>query len=173
VGWNSTLRSKSVGGLPIGTPCNANGSAATCAELAVDPETGEVEILGYWNAVDTGRTIFKQGATKEMLSGCELQIHQALFAGDVYDMPSGACISSQFTESMLPTAMDMKGESFHAYDIESDDAAGPYGAHGIGEPCVTNYSAIICAIFNATGKWVDPEKGACTPNKILKALGKA
>ena len=173
VGWNSTLRSKSVGGMPIGTPCNANGSAAACAELAVDPETGEVEILGYWNAVDTGRTIFKQGAIKEMLSGCELQIHQALFAGDVYDMPSGACISSQFTESMLPTAMDMQGERFHVYDIESDDAAGPYGAHGIGEPCVTNYSAIICAIFNATGKWVDPEKGACTPNKILKALGKA
>ena len=47
---------------------------------------------------------FKQGAIKEMLSGCELQIHQALFAGDVYDMLSGACISSQFTESMLPTA---------------------------------------------------------------------
>ena len=173
VGWNSTLRTRSVGGVALGSVCNANGSAAACAELAVDPETGEVEILGYWNVVDTGRTIFKQGAIKEMLSGCELQIHQALFAGDVYDMPSGACISSQFTESLLPTAMDMKGERFNVYDIESDDAAGPYGAHGMGEPCVTNYSAIICAIFNATGKWVDPEKGACTPNKILKALGKA
>ena len=66
--------------------------------------------------------------------------------------PSGTCISSQFTESMLPTAMDMKGERFNVYDIESDDSAGPYGAHGIGESCVTNYSAIICAIFNATGK---------------------
>jgi xanthine dehydrogenase YagR molybdenum-binding subunit len=83
VGWNSTLRSKSIGGVPIGTQCNANGSAAACAELAVDTETGQVEILGYWNAVDTGRTIFKQGAINQMLSGCELQIHQALFAGDI------------------------------------------------------------------------------------------
>ena len=172
-GWNATLRSRSVGGVAQGSVCNANGSAAACAELAVDTETGLVEILGYWNAVDTGRTIFKQGAIKEMLSGCELMIHQALFAGDVYDMPSGACISTQFNESMVPTAMDMKGERFNVYDLESDDAAGPYGAHGMGEPCVTNYSAIICAIFNATGKWVDPEKGACTPNKVLKALGKA
>ncbi len=172
-GWNATLRSRSVGGVAQGSVCNANGSAAACAELAVDTETGQVEILGYWNAVDTGRTIFKQGAIKEMLSGCELMIHQALFAGDVYDMPSGACISTQFNESMVPTAMDMKGERFNVYDLESDDAAGPYGAHGMGEPCVTNYSAIICAIFNATGKWVDPEKGACTPNKVLKALGKA
>jgi CO/xanthine dehydrogenase Mo-binding subunit len=172
-GWNATLRTRSVGGVPVGSVCNANGSAAACAELAVDTETGEVEILGYWNAVDTGRTIFKQGAIKEMLSGCELQIHQALFAGDVYDLPTGACISSQFTESLVPTAMDMKGERFNVYDLESDDSAGPYGAHGMGEPCVTNYSAIICAIFNATGKWVDPDKGACTPDKVLKALGKA
>jgi CO/xanthine dehydrogenase Mo-binding subunit len=67
--------------------------------------------------------------------------------------------------------MDMKGEVFNVYDVESDDAAGPYGAHGMGEPCVTNYSAIVCAIFNATGKWVDPEKGPCTPDKVLKALG--
>jgi len=172
VGWPPNLMWKSVGGQPLGTICNTNGSAASCAEIAVDPETGEVEVLGYWNAVDTGRTIFKQGTTKEMLSGCELQIHQALFAGDVYDMPSGACISSHFTESLVPTAMDMKGERFNVYDIESDDAAGPYGAHGIGEPCVTNYSAIICAIFNATGRWADPEKAAYTPDKILKALGK-
>ncbi len=172
-GWNATLRSRSVGGVAVGSVCNANGSAAACAELAVDTETGQVEILGYWNVVDTGRTIFRQGAIKEMLSGCELMIHQALFAGDVYDMKSGACISTQFNESMFPTAMDMKGERFNVYDVESDDAAGPYGAHGMGEPCVTNYSAIICAIFNATGKWVDPEKGACTPNKVLKALGKA
>jgi xanthine dehydrogenase molybdenum-binding subunit len=150
IGWNATLRSRAVGGVPIGTGCNSNGSAAACAEVAVDPETGVVEIMGYWNAVDTGRTIFKQGAIKEMLSGCELQIHQALFAGDVYDKATGAVISSQYTEAMQPTALDMKGEVFNVYDIESDDAAGPYGAHGIGEPCVTNYSAIICAIFNAT-----------------------
>jgi CO/xanthine dehydrogenase Mo-binding subunit len=68
--------------------------------------------------------------------------------------------------------LDINTGHLHMQDIESDDAAGPYGAHGIGEPCVTNYSAIICAIFNAIGKWVDTGKGACTPDKVLKALGK-
>jgi len=172
-GWAATLRSRSVGGLPIGTVCNTNGDAATCTEVAVDTETGQVEILGTWNAVDTGRTIYKNGTIKEMLSGCELQIAQSLFYGDVYDSATGALISSFYTEAMVPTAMDMNGGVFNVYDLESDDSAGPYGAHGIGEPCVTNASSITCAIYNATGVWVDFNHGAGTPNKILKALGKA
>jgi putative selenate reductase molybdopterin-binding subunit len=161
------------GTIKVGDILNSNGGSAACAEVAVDPETGEVEILGYWNAVDTGRTIFKQGTLKEMGSGVELMIWQGLYAGDVYDAATGACFSSLYTESMLPTFGDFKTERFVLKDIESDDVGGPLGAHGIGEPCVSNYSAITCAIFNATGKWVDPEKGPMTPDKVLKALGKA
>ncbi len=159
--------------IKVGQPLNANGGSAACAEVAVDPETGEVEVLGYWNAVDTGRTIFKQGTLKEMGSGVELQLCQGLYYGDVYDSATGAVISSLYTESMFPTFMDFKTERFAMKDIESDDVGGPFGAHGIGEPCVSNYSAITCAIFNATGKWVDPDKGPMTPDKVLKALGKA
>jgi CO/xanthine dehydrogenase Mo-binding subunit len=170
--WTSILRSRSVGGVPIGSVCNSNGSAAACAEVTVDPETGEVEILGLWNVVDSGRTIFRQGVLKQMGSGCELMISQALFYGDIYDRASGALLSTNYNEALFPTMLDINTGHLHMQDIESDDAAGPYGAHGIGEPCVTNYSAIICAIFNAIGKWVDTGKGACTPDKVLKALGK-
>jgi len=159
--------------ITVGQNINTNGNSSACAEVAVDPETGEVEILGYWNAVDTGRTVFKQGTLKEMGSGVELQIFQGLFAGDVYDASTGACISSQYTETQFPTYLDFKTERITLKDVESNDAAGPFGAHGIGEPCVSNYSAITCAIFNATGKWVDPEKGAMNPDRVLKALGKA
>ena len=55
----------------------------------------------------------------------------------------------------------------------AQNLAGPYGAHGIGEPCVTNYPAIANAIYNATGKWVDPRGGPITPDIVLAALGKA
>lgn len=159
--------------IKAGDRVNTNGGCAACAEVAVDPETGEVEILNYWNAIDTGRTIFKQGTLKEIGSGVELMICQGLFFGDVYDAATGACISSLYTETLFPTFMDIKTERMGLKDIESDDVAGPYGAHGIGEPCVSNYSAITCAIFNATGVWVDPDKGPMTPDKVLKALGKA
>ena len=172
-GWTPILRSRSVGGVAKGSACNCNGDSAACAEVAVDSETGEVQITGLWNAVDTGRTVFKQGALKEMLSGTELIIGQALFYGDVYDKSTGAVISTSYVDALFPTTLDFETQCLHVQDIESDDAAGPYGAHGIGEPCVSNYSAIICAIYNATGKWVDMDKGACTPDKVLKAIGKA
>jgi CO/xanthine dehydrogenase Mo-binding subunit len=173
VGWVSTLRSHTVGTGKIGDVCNTNGMCAAVAEVAVDTETGEVEVLGDWNCVDTGRTINYTNTMNELHSGCELHTAHALFAGDVYDPATGACISSQYTESMLPTFKDMKTERFYPSFVESDDAAGPYGAHGIGEPASSNYQSIICAIYNATGKWVDPDKGPCTANVVLKALGKA
>jgi CO/xanthine dehydrogenase Mo-binding subunit len=109
----------------------------------------------------------------KMLSGTELMFGQALYHGDIYDEKTGAVISTSYVDARFPTTLDFDTENMHVQDIESDDAAGPYGAHGIGEPCVSNYSAILCAIFNATGAWVDTDKGACTPDKVLKALGKA
>jgi len=172
-GWDGFLRSKSVGGQPIGSPCNCNGSMATCAEVAVDTETGVVTILGMWNSVDAGRAIFYNGVMREVTAGTELQLSQAFFFGDVYDPASGALIGSQYTESQLPTYLDIPSDVLHPYFVESDDAGGPYGAHGIGEPAVSNYVALKNAIFNATGVWVDQAKGAMSPNKVLKALGKA
>jgi CO/xanthine dehydrogenase Mo-binding subunit len=146
---------------------------ATCAEVAVDTETGVVTILGLWNCVDAGRAIFYNGVMREVTAGTELQMSQAFFFGDVYDPSTGALIGSQYTESQLPTYMDIPSDVIHPYYVESDDAGGPYGAHGIGEPAVSNYVALKNAIFNATGVWVDPAKGAMSPNKVLKALGKA
>jgi CO/xanthine dehydrogenase Mo-binding subunit len=74
---------------------------------------------------------------------------------------------------MYDTTMDVDPTKFNTFDIESDDLAGPYGAHGIGEPCVSNYSSIINAIYNATGKWVDLRGGPCLPDIVLASLGKA
>jgi CO/xanthine dehydrogenase Mo-binding subunit len=172
-GWAASLRSHAVGTVAEGNLCNANGSAASCTELLVDPTTGQVEIIGHWNAVDTGTTVFKHGAQNQIMGGAELQVYQALFAGDVYDPTTGACISDLYTEAQLPTPMDFEQENFTAIDVQSNDAAGPWGAHGIAEPCVTNYGSIICAIYNATGKWVDPGQGPCSPRQVLKALGLA
>jgi len=148
------------------------GSSGACAEVLVDEETGEIEVTGIWNCVDTGGTIFKRGAIKEMYSGCELIISQTLFYGDVYDNAhTGALIGTHWTQSQCPTAMDLPTNAYWAKDIESGDV-GPYGAHGIGEPAVSNVSAINCAIYNAIGFFVDPEDGAMNPDRVLKALGK-
>jgi CO/xanthine dehydrogenase Mo-binding subunit len=74
---------------------------------------------------------------------------------------------------MQPISLDYNPSAFHLMDVQTDDPAAPCGGRGMGEPCVSNISAVENAIFNATGKWVDPDHGAMTPDKVLKALGKA
>lgn len=160
-------------GKPVGTAVNTQSACASVAEVAVDTETGEVEILGHWNAVGTGRIVHYHGVMLQLGNGTELQVAQALFYGDIYDPATGAIIGSQYTESQLPTTMDCKTERHNLYPIEGDDYSAPLGAHGIGEPVVGSYACIICAIYNATGKWVDTDHGAANPDRVLKALGKA
>jgi len=171
-GWASSLINRTVGDAKIGDACNTNGSSGAAAEVLVDTDTGEVEVINIWNCVDTGRTIYKLGTIKEMLSGCELIITQTLFYGDIYDPATGAMIGSFFTESQVPTSMDLTA-NFEIIDVETDDAAGPFGAHGIGEPASSCTSTIYCAIYNAIGVWPTFDHGPLTPARILKALGKA
>jgi len=152
---------------------NSNGSSGACAELLVDTETGEIEVTGIWNVVETGGTIFRRGAIKEMLSGAELIMSQTLFFGDIYDhWHKGALIGTQWSQSQTPTSMDLPCNNYHVFDMESD-CGGPYGAHGIGEPACSNVGAIYCAIYNAIGVFPNIDGGALNPDKILKALGKA
>jgi len=98
---------------------------------------------------------------------------QCMYGGDGCDPATAALIGSHYDETMMMTTLDYDPTKFNVYDIESDDMGGPYGAHGIGEPCVTNVSAIINAIYNATGKWVDPRGGPITPDIVLNSLDKA
>jgi len=53
--------------------------------------------------------------------------------------------------------------------IETRAGNAACGANGISRS-PANTHAIICAIHNAIDEWVDPP---ATPNKVLKALGKA
>ncbi len=172
-GWASALISRKVGAANIGDACNTNGGAAACAEVAVDIETGQVEVLNFTNVVDTGTTIFRQGVLKEMGSGCEIMINYTFFYGDIYDPSTAAIMAMGHMNFNHLTAMDFNPSSFKLIDVESDDAGGPMGAHGIGEPCVTNASALYCAVYNATGKWFDWKSGSGTPDKLLIALDKA
>jgi CO/xanthine dehydrogenase Mo-binding subunit len=110
---------------------------------------------------------------KEIGSGCECIQSETLYFGDVYDAATGAVMQMSHGMFGHPTTLDINPAAFKLKDVENDDVAAPCGGRGIGEPCVSDVSAIECAIFNATGKWVDPEHGAMSPDKVLKALGKA
>ena len=136
-------------------------------EVAVDTETGEVEVLKHYVAADPGKIMRR--------TSLESQIHQVMMFSDgcqlteeiVWDKATGVRLSSNMFDYKKPTILDIAPTEMDLLETRAGNAA--YGASGISHS-LANTHIIICAIQNAIGKWVDPP---ATPDKVLRALGKA
>jgi len=169
--WPKELRHRSVAGFDIGSPCEVRGGGGGACEVAVDTETGEVEILSYVNTTDFGKAIFYQGGMMQTEGGLEMQIAQALYLEMLVDNSYGATLNPNFLDQKWPTTLDMDHGTYQAILVESDDACGPYGCKGVGEPTITSYGVVNLAVYNATGVWI--KETPITPKRMLEALGKA
>ena len=135
-------------------------------EVAVDEETGEVEILKYGVVPDVGKVIRR--------TSLESQIDQCVFFSQgaqlleefVLDPATGVKLNGNMIDYRKPTAADVPIVDKDILELRSGD--GCYGASGIAHS-LANSHLIILAIHNATGVWVDPP---ATPDRVLKALGK-
>ncbi|UCE97898.1 MAG: xanthine dehydrogenase family protein molybdopterin-binding subunit, partial [Dehalococcoidia bacterium] len=156
-----------------GERCEVRGTSAVAVEVAVDTETGEVEVLKIANADDMGRAVFRKGSIGQIMGGIELTIGQAMLFEQVHDQTNGLCVNTSFIDQKVPnpTSLDMHTDRHIPIIVESIDDCGPYGAKGMGEPAISNYGALVNAIYNAIGEWC--LDGVCHPQKVLKALGKA
>ncbi len=136
-------------------------------EVAVDTETGEVEILNYGVAVDSGKVIRRTSLEGQLdqvaffSQGCQM------FEDYFYDEKTGVKLNMNMIEYKKPGMLDVPNVVSDL--LETRAGNGVYGANGISHS-MANTHLIICAIYNAIGKWVDPP---ASPDKVLKALGKA
>jgi CO/xanthine dehydrogenase Mo-binding subunit len=136
-------------------------------EVAVDPETGGVEVTKYVVVCDPGKVL--------RMTSFEGQLHQAMFFSQggglseefIYDKRTGVKLSTNMFEYKKPTIVDLGPIETHAVETRSGNAC--YGASGISH-CMAAPLLPLCAVANAIGKWVAPP---ATPDKILEALGKA
>lgn len=135
-------------------------------EVAVDEDTGEVEVLKFTVVADPGKVM--------RLTSLESQIDQVMYFSQgcqlleeyVYDQHTGVRLNANMIDYRKPTAMDVPPVNRKFMETRSGNAA--YGASGISHS-LANTHLVIIAIYNATGVWVDPP---ATPDKVLKALGK-
>ena len=136
-------------------------------EVAVDTETGEVEILRMGVVADPGKIM--------RITSLESQIDQVMYFSQgcqlleeyVYDERTGVRLNANMIDYRKPTTLDVPSVDRKFLETRAGNAA--YGANGISHS-LANTHMIIIAIHNATGVWVDPP---ATPDKVLKALGKA
>ncbi len=140
---------------------------ASIAEVAVDPETGLVELLGLWLAQDCGRALnpmlvegqFEGGATMGGVGGMLREEH-------VWT-ENGRCLNPTFLEYKVPLACDMP--AMETIIVESLDPTGPFGAKEAGMSIAMSAAqAISAAVSNAIGKPVFDYP--LTPDRVLKAI---
>lgn len=169
--WPSELL-EPIGEYPAGTPCHVYTMVTTFAEVAVDTETGDVEVLRIVCADDVGQAIFWKGCESQIEGGNVIGIGEAFTMDQVLDPETGATLTSMWEQSH-PTQLDVPDpEDNVSIIVESGDKCGPFGCKGLGEPPVaTPHGAICAAVYNATGKWI--KSHPITRKKVLEALGKA
>jgi CO/xanthine dehydrogenase Mo-binding subunit len=140
-------------------------NVATC-EVAVDTETGEIEIIRFGVAADPGKIIRRTSLESQIdqvmnfSTGCQLQEEF------IYDQKSGVKLSTNMFDYKKVTMLDMPRVDLDLQETRVGNAC--YGSNGISHS-LANTHLVIMAIHNAIGKWVE---SPATPEKILKALGK-
>ncbi len=134
-------------------------------EIAVDIETGEVDVLKIISCFDVGQAINPLSVEGQMEGGAVYGLGYGLFEEVIMDQ--GTTLTPSLAEYLIPTSMDVP--KVETILIQSGGGIGPFGAKGIGEPAnVPPAPALANAVCNAIGKRIYDLP--ITPKKIFKAL---
>jgi len=137
------------------------------AEVEVDTETGQVNILRIVLAHDIGKAINPLQVEGQLEGGAAQAIGLALYEDFVVDTQNGHTLSDSFSTYKIPSTLDMP--PIDIILVEDPAPAGPFGAKGVGEPGMVNITPSIAnAIYDAVG--VRIETMPLSPEKILAAL---
>jgi nicotinate dehydrogenase medium molybdopterin subunit len=148
-----------------GKPYETYVFATQIAEVEVDTETGEVEVLKIVAAHDCGKAINPLLVEGQIEGGVAMGLGFGLMEEMVLE--EGRVKNPQFTDYILPTALDMP--EVEVSIVEDPVSTGPFGAKGVGEPSlIPTAPAVINAIHDAIG--VRIRDLPATPSKILAAL---
>jgi len=141
---------------------------AQAVEVAIDLETGQIELLKSAACHDVGRAINKAAVIGQIAGGSHQGLGYALM--EDYVMENGIPKTSSLADYLVPTSVDFP--STKVIVLESGTGVGPFGAKGIGEPALTPAApAVANAVADALG--VRIQQLPLTPKRVLEAIGKA
>ena len=141
---------------------------AQAVEVAVDTETGQIELLKSSACHDIGRAINRSAAHGQIAGGSHQGLGYALM--EDFRFRDGFIQTPSFAEYMIPTTVDLP--STKVIILESGTGIGPFGAKGIGEPSLTPAApAVANAVADALG--VRVYDLPLTPERVLDALDHA
>ncbi|MEX1018889.1 MAG: xanthine dehydrogenase family protein molybdopterin-binding subunit [Litorilinea sp.] len=142
------------------------GFATHIVDVAVDPDTGKVDILRYTAVQDVGKAIHPSYAEGQIQGGVAQGVGWGLNEEYFYNA-DGHLMNSSLLDYRMPTALDLP--MIDTVMVEVASPSHPYGVRGVGEvPIVPPAAALANAIYNATG--VRMEELPMSPPKVTAAL---
>ncbi len=149
-----------------------NPWAAHFAEVEVNTRTGEVRLLRYVAAQDSGRVMNRLTYENQVIGGITMGVGLALSEQRVLDRArTGKMVNANFHDYMVPTIMDVPAAQTVVAIDPHDTTCNTTGAKGLGEPAtIPAASAIANAIANAIGARITASP--IDPAAVLKAVNR-
>jgi CO/xanthine dehydrogenase Mo-binding subunit len=135
-------------------------------DVAVDPDTGKVEILRYTALQDVGKAIHPSYVEGQIQGGAVQGIGWALNE-EYYYSEDGQMVNSSFLDYRMPISLDLP--MIDTVIVEVANPGHPLGVRGVGEvSLVPPMAAVANAISHAIGARM--EHLPMNPGRVLEAI---
>ncbi|HLA43399.1 MAG TPA: molybdopterin cofactor-binding domain-containing protein [Aggregatilineales bacterium] len=148
-------------------PDSTEAHACTVAEVEVDTETGEVDVISLRSAYEVGRQINPKLVEGQIAGGSFMGMAHALYETVDPYYPAIDHKPGHFGDYSLPGPNEVP--HMESVVLEYPSLTGPFGVKGVGEMTANSpIPAIVNAIYSAVG--VRITNLPVTPEKVLRAL---
>jgi CO/xanthine dehydrogenase Mo-binding subunit len=121
--------------------------------VEVNTRTGEVRLLRFLAAHDSGRVMNRETFDNQVHGGIVMGIGFGMMERRIFDRSqTGKMCNANLYDYKIPTALDVPDETV-SLPVEPEDAeCNSTGAKGLGEPVtIPTAAAIANAVYHATG----------------------
>ena len=149
------------------TPVSCFAHAAMVADVEVDDETGEVEVLHLHSAYEVGRALNPRLVGQQLIGGAWMGMSHAAWETTEPAYPDRDHLPEDFDRYLMPGPGDLARHDVAILERPAPD--GPYGGKGPGEMCANPVlPAVVNAVYDAVGVRIDDLP--VTPEKVLRGL---
>jgi xanthine dehydrogenase molybdenum-binding subunit len=141
--------------------------APQVAEVEVDPDTGEVQVIDVTVVQDAGFAINPLSVEGQMEGGAAQSLGYGLTEQMLFDPQTGRNVNPGLLDYKLPSIMDTPNIKSVIVEVPAKDTI--YGARGVGEPpIIATATAIANAVADAIGTHI--KALPLTPERVLTAI---
>jgi carbon-monoxide dehydrogenase large subunit len=143
------------------------------AEVEIDPETGEIALVGYAAVDDVGTVLNPMIVEGQIHGGVAQGVGQAMFENCVYDEQSGQLLSGSFMDYAMPRAMDIPNMA--AETASTACTHNPIGVKGCGEcGTIASPSTVMNAVLDALKPYdIAHVDMPASPHRLWRAINAA